>query len=553
MKTKILVPCLLLLALTACGTVNIPIPSETATIIAPTDAPAQATFADPFAYCAAVRQIDAPDARYIGPTMDDALFKDYLVAANLDVNGDYPDTFKKMTIWRCMESKVYACNFGANIPCGSKANTDKTPTQEMNDFCAQNQSADFIPMSVTGHNCIYSWHCVNSAPEILSQMDTVDKAGYQASFWVAIDPSAGAQAARKGTGRIAFYSNRDNGSNNIYILDVVASTLTRLTQGNENAFSGPFSPDGSRILFTGFGLTNNYVGVMNVDGSNPTNLTSQPNSDDGFPAWSPDGSQIAFTSRRDGNNEIYIMNSDGSNPKRLTIAPGDDFAPAWSPDGSQIAFLSDRDNQIGVYSIYVMSIDGSGIKRLTNDKGNDYTPSWSPDGSQLVFRSVQNDQSDIYRINADGSGPINLTNNPAEDWSPAWSPDGSLIAFQTNRDGNWEIYTINADGSKPVNLTNNPADDQLPYWAPTAVSLIGAEIVNPASENCLKQGGMLNIEQRGDLGSIGVCYFEDNRQCEEWALLNGACPVGGLKVTVMKPSRITITVKQAESLHHPHA
>jgi putative hemolysin len=28
-----------------------------------------------------------------------------------------------------------------------------------------------------------------------------------------------------------------------------------------------------------------------------------------------------------------------------------------------------------------------------------------------------------------------------------------------------------------------------------------------------------------------VCYFEDNRQCEEWALLRGDCPVGGLKVT----------------------
>ena len=28
-----------------------------------------------------------------------------------------------------------------------------------------------------------------------------------------------------------------------------------------------------------------------------------------------------------------------------------------------------------------------------------------------------------------------------------------------------------------------------------------------------------------------MCYFEDNRQCEEWALLRGDCPVGGLKVT----------------------
>ena len=25
--------------------------------------------------------------------------------------------------------------------------------------------------------------------------------------------------------------------------------------------------------------------------------------------------------------------------------------------------------------------------------------------------------------------------------------------------------------------------------------------------------------------------FEENRQCEEWAMYNGACPVGGVKVT----------------------
>jgi Tol biopolymer transport system component/putative hemolysin len=56
-------------------------------------------------------------------------------------------------------------------------------------------------------------------------------------------------------------------------------------------------------------------------------------------------------------------------------------------------------------------------------------------------------------------------------------------------------------------------------------------IANPASENCTKQGGTLTIEERGDGGQFGVCTFEDNRQCEEWALLHGDCPVGGVKVT----------------------
>lgn len=58
-----------------------------------------------------------------------------------------------------------------------------------------------------------------------------------------------------------------------------------------------------------------------------------------------------------------------------------------------------------------------------------------------------------------------------------------------------------------------------------------AGMPNPASVNCIEQGGTLAIEERSDLGQIGVCTFEDNRQCEEWALLRGDCPVGGVKVT----------------------
>lgn len=57
-----------------------------------------------------------------------------------------------------------------------------------------------------------------------------------------------------------------------------------------------------------------------------------------------------------------------------------------------------------------------------------------------------------------------------------------------------------------------------------------AKIANPASENCIQKGGTLEIRQAKN-GQYGVCYFEDNRQCEEWALFRGQCPVGGLKIT----------------------
>jgi putative hemolysin len=57
------------------------------------------------------------------------------------------------------------------------------------------------------------------------------------------------------------------------------------------------------------------------------------------------------------------------------------------------------------------------------------------------------------------------------------------------------------------------------------------QLANPASVNCQQQGGELSIRQRPDGGEYGVCVFEDNRQCEEWSLLRGECPVGGVKIT----------------------
>jgi len=74
--------------------------------------------------------------------------------------------------------------------------------------------------------------------------------------------------------------------------------------------------------------------------------------------------------------------------------------------------------------------------------------------------------------------------------------------------------------------------------APTVTPIPKAEInapvtglANPASVNCEEKGGKLEFRDRGELGQYGVCMFEDNLQCEEWAMFRGECPEGGVKVT----------------------
>lgn len=273
-----------------------------------------------------------------------------------------------------------------------------------------------------------------------------------------------------GSGQMLFSSIRETSNYGLYQLDTATMTVTRLTEDEAAYVPGPYSPDGTKIVYTGFGDLGTDVFVMNADGSNPINLTNDEKATNSFPAWSPDGAQIMFTAYKNENNDLYVMSADGSNVVQLTDSPTDDWAGVWSPDGSTVAFLSDRDNELGFYDIYLMNPDGSNVRRLTTDGGdgnNHYAPAWSPDGTKIAFRGhIADGPGDIFVINADGSELTNLTNYPTEDWAPTWSPNGSLIAFQSDRDGNWEIYVMNADGSNPVNLSNRQPDDQLPFWRP---------------------------------------------------------------------------------------
>jgi putative hemolysin len=53
-----------------------------------------------------------------------------------------------------------------------------------------------------------------------------------------------------------------------------------------------------------------------------------------------------------------------------------------------------------------------------------------------------------------------------------------------------------------------------------------ANMPNPASVNCEKQGGTLEIRKDAGGGEYGMCVFADNTECEEWALLRGTCAPG---------------------------
>jgi Tol biopolymer transport system component len=230
-----------------------------------------------------------------------------------------------------------------------------------------------------------------------------------------------------------------------------------LRQVGPHGWWADLSPDGKTIAYTYFAGTDHFdIWTMNADGSGVTRLTG--NDFNGFrPVWSPDGTQVLFTGFGEG---LLVVNKDGSG--QVKVADGQ--MGAWSPDGKQIVYIGGPD---GDDEIYVMNADGSKQIDLTNSPGNDDLPSWSADGKHITFSSDRSGNGDIYVMGADGSRVTRLTTDTeAEGW-PSWSPDSRFIAFNRGptADGLKDVWVMNADGSDQRDLTNDPTDNEAdPSW-----------------------------------------------------------------------------------------
>ena len=93
-----------------------------------------------------------------------------------------------------------------------------------------------------------------------------------------------------------------------------------------------------------------------------------------------------------------------------------------------------------------------------------------------------------------------------------------------------------------------PTQTTRPPTLPTSAATQppAANLPNPASENCVKQGGTVSIQKNSDGSEYGLCVFPDGKQCEEWAMQRGECPVGGIPVI----GRYTAQLPAADAVGH---
>jgi dipeptidyl aminopeptidase/acylaminoacyl peptidase len=128
-----------------------------------------------------------------------------------------------------------------------------------------------------------------------------------------------------------------------------------------------WSPDGKTLLFTSRDRSSGKpkIWTMALDGSTPVQLTHAGDCSDIHPRWSPDGKEIVFASDRGqlagiANFDIWIMNADGSNARQLTTNGSRDDYPTFSHDGKTIYFRSNRGLK---WDIWAMELVGASYAR----------------------------------------------------------------------------------------------------------------------------------------------------------------------------------------------
>jgi TolB protein len=216
------------------------------------------------------------------------------------------------------------------------------------------------------------------------------------------------------------------------------------------------SANGQKIAFVRNTKTGLEIFVMDADGDNVRQVTSDEDVTNTEPGISPDGKRIAYVGDRDGmadaRSKIFVVDADGSDQRQLTSGTKLDYEPSFSPDGKRIAFIRGP----GFTVLMTMNDKGGDVTALTQPQGPFTTPrapSYSPDGKRIVFQAFAKGNR-IFAVDAaDGGDRVQLTGGDSQGLEPAYSPNGASIVFRRGDD----LFTMDDDGSGVEQL---PASDK---------------------------------------------------------------------------------------------
>jgi tricorn protease len=231
---------------------------------------------------------------------------------------------------------------------------------------------------------------------------------------------------------IAFISDRNEGSANLFLYDSATREVRQLTHESPWDVRSAAVYGDTLVYEVGGRLKSLDLGTGQI-GSIPIHLSVQSNQ--ARPQWkdaaeyitsaslSPTGKRVLITARGD---VFSVPVKDGS-IRNLTATSGVREADAlWSEDGQRVAYLSDAG---GAQALFIRDAVGleKPIRHTLGSMGYFTLLGWSPDDRRIVF---QDNHLRLYAIDLKSDAVTLIDTNPRRgDFNPAFSPDGQWIAY----------------------------------------------------------------------------------------------------------------------------
>jgi hypothetical protein len=203
-----------------------------------------------------------------------------------------------------------------------------------------------------------------------------------------------------------------------------------------------WSPDGNFIAFSGLVGGLNDLFVYDLSAGTLRRLTTDAYAELD-PAWSPDSRQLAFSTDRfstklpvlePGSLRLAVMDvASGAVREAAGFDGSKNISPQWTSDGRSLYFLSDRE---GITNIYRAPIDGGAPVQLTNiltgvSGITNLSPALSTSNGRVVFSAYEEDGYNIYALEGDqalaGVPPTELPVN-AGLLPPRRTPSGPVVS-----------------------------------------------------------------------------------------------------------------------------
>ncbi|MBX6365474.1 MAG: PD40 domain-containing protein, partial [Gemmatimonadetes bacterium] len=185
------------------------------------------------------------------------------------------------------------------------------------------------------------------------------------------------------------------------------------------------------------------VWVVPKSGGTAERLTSA-RGEESFPRFSPDGSKVAFTGNYDGTQDVYVIPTLGGIAQRITHHPAADRVVGWYPDGKSLLVASSMTSEKDRFNkLFQVPATGGLPRQLPMPYGE--FGAISPDGKRIAYTPGTRDfrtwkryrggwMQDIWLFDLEAGTARKLTPGGANYTQPMWH--GATLYFLSDRGAN---------------------------------------------------------------------------------------------------------------------